>query len=647
MIRKKSFDSNKKTYRYELIAIIVFAFLLYANIINNRYSLDDEFVIFNNEKVHKGISGIPHIFSTFYYSDEHGKTFGYRPVAQSTFAIEYSVFGENPSLSHFINIILYIITCVLLFRILKILLAKYNPLLPFVITILFVAHPVHTEVVASLKNREELLSFLGSMASLLFFLRYYKGKHFINIFYGLFFYVFAYLSKETALVFIAVIPLTLYFFSEFSFKKLFLIFTLLLSAGIITRYMVNSGLPVNYSTVFFENPLVFNNKLLIKLSTGMYVLGFYLKILIFPHPLLFYYGYNMIPVEEFGLYPALLLLLHLALFIYAITGLKKKKIISYGILYYLICISIFSNIIMPVNGIVGERLVFFASLGFVIVLGHLILKLSKITDKTYSKKSIKKLIIITLIIIIPYSAKTISRNNDWYDHYTLYSSDIDYLENSAKANELTGNWLYEHLNDISPSEQKKAIPKIRKYYLQSLKIFPENSQVTNNLGSLYLTHIKNLDSAIIYFNKCLKIDSSYTRAHFNIAQCYQLKRQDSLAIYHYESVLKYDSSYVKAINKLSIIYGIKGKYKKAIKLNKKLINLNPSSPVPYYNLANIYVLMGDTLKGLEYAEKSLNLNPANVMLALNTAQFYKLLGNIEKAKFYYNLAEKYNTKKQK
>lgn len=640
MLKKKNPDTSKRSYRIKLIVIILFTFSLYANTINNGYSLDDEFVIHNNEKIHKGIKGIPEILSSFYFDDGE-KKFGYRPITQVSYAIEYSIFGENPHLSHFINILLYIITGALLFYLLSKFLSKYNSWLPFIITLLFLAHPIHTEVVASIKNREEILSFLGSITALIFIHKFYIRKSLVNLIIGIISFILAYLSKESAIVFVAIIPLTIYFFSEFSFKKLLLIFLLLLFVGIALRYTISSRLPIEYSSLFFENPLNFSNKLILKLSTGMLVLGFYIKILIFPHPLLYYYGYNMIPVEGFNVLSIALLLIHLGIFVYAIFGLRKKKLISFAILYYLICISMFTNILLPINGIVGERLAYFASLGFVIALSILIMKVSKIPILENTKKPLTTFIIVLLIVLIPYSAKTITRNNDWFDHYTLYSNDIEYLENSAKANELIGNWLYEHINELKENEIQDAVKKIEKYYLQSLKVYPENTQVTNNLGSLYLTHLKKIDSAIVYFNRCLEVDSTYEKAHFNIAQCYQFVKNDSLAIKHYESVLEYDSMYVKAVANLSILYATHGKFNGAIKLNERLIRINPKSEVPYYNLANIHVLMGDTVKGLEFAEKSLAINPTNFQLALNVSEFFKKIDNIEKAKFYYNLAEKY------
>jgi len=552
------------------------------------------------------------------------------------------LFGENPHINHLINVLLYLITAVFLFFILKKLLIKYNSLLPFIITLLFIAHPIHTEVVASLKNREEILSFLGSLASLYFIMKFYNIRNIFNLIIGIIFFIFAYLSKESAIVFILIIPLTIYFFSEFSIKKILLIFILLLITGVTLRIIINTNLPPVYSPVFFENPLN-NSSIWLRLSTGMLVLGFYLKMLIFPHPLLFYYGYNMIPIEGFGVLSIALLILHLGIFVYAIIGFKKKKLLSYAIFYYLFCISMFTNIILPINGIVGERFVYSASLGFAIALAVLLFKISKIKimDLSYSRKSFGILVIAVIIILIPYSAKTISRNNAWLSHYSLYSNDIEYLKNSAKANELISDWMFNHLDEFPTNERQDAIAKIEKHYKRSLKVYPDNAQANNNLGTLYLEKQKNPDSAIVYFNKCLKADSVYTKAHFNIAQCYTLKKNEKLARYHYDIFNSLDTLYFNETSALSIKYLNNRKFQEAINLNYRLNRIDPSSEVPYYNFANIYILMGDTVKGLMFAERYLEINPYNTVFSNTAGEFYKTLGDTEKANFYFDLAEKY------
>ena len=142
---------------------IVFAFILYGNTIQNNYSIDDDYVTFSDPTVRKGIKAIPEIFTSLYanvYDAGKEIKFGYRPVVKTTYAIESEFFGANPHISHLINILLYALTSILLFFLLRRFFKESHILFPLLVTTLFMAHPVHTEVVSSLKNRDELLSFM-------------------------------------------------------------------------------------------------------------------------------------------------------------------------------------------------------------------------------------------------------------------------------------------------------------------------------------------------------------------------------------------------------------------------------------------------------------------------------------------------------
>jgi hypothetical protein len=154
--------------------LLLLCFAIYGNTIRNEYSIDDVFVT-NNEQVKKGFSAIPEMANSLYVTnlEEDGRKirFGFRPIVKITFAIEYGIFGDNPHVSHFINIILYFLFCLLDFQFSDKGLKDKDYLVPFLITLLFAANPLHTEVVASLKNSDELLATLfGFMALHKFFL---------------------------------------------------------------------------------------------------------------------------------------------------------------------------------------------------------------------------------------------------------------------------------------------------------------------------------------------------------------------------------------------------------------------------------------------------------------------------------------------
>ncbi len=572
---------SRKEYLVHIGIIAILAFILYGNTIANEYSFDDVYVT-NNKEVKAGFSAIPDLFVSLYanmWEDGKPLTFGYRPVVKTTFAIEYGLFGNNPYVSHFINLLLYIFTCILLFNVLKRLMIGYNVLFPLLITILFLAHPSHTEIVSSLKNRDELLSFLGAIGTLYLFLKYFdKGSLYFAIL-GFIVFIIAYLSKPTVTVFIPIYAVVIYFFTKAKTGKVLLF----LLGLIVVTYFVNIVprfyLPeVHRPVQFIENPLFYENNFFTKASTGMYIILFYLKMLIYPHPMVFYYGYNTMPIVGWdNIWVIFSLLLHLALFALAIWKIREKHILSFAILIYLISVGIFSNILKQPMGIVADRFMYIPSLGFSIAIAYLIFVIFKIQPKNKSIPSsgIAKMLIVTLLILIPYSAMTITRNKDWKNQVTLLQADIPYLENSAKANLIySGTMKGEVMKAIRRKDKnkrklKKQIDDIIEHLDLAISIYPEYYQAYEMRGSVYITFYKEYEKAIKNFNKALSIKPDHIPSFYGLAFCYSKTGQTDLAIKNYKKTIELDPENVQAHKGLFELYKEMGDREKAQYYGKK------------------------------------------------------------------------------
>ena len=92
----------------------------------------------------------------------YGKQFSLKDNqdALAMFAIEWSISPNNTWLGHFINLITYIFCGIILFKLLQKLLPQLHHFVIVGSVLLFIAHPIHTEVVGNIKSRDELLCFL-------------------------------------------------------------------------------------------------------------------------------------------------------------------------------------------------------------------------------------------------------------------------------------------------------------------------------------------------------------------------------------------------------------------------------------------------------------------------------------------------------
>ncbi|MCB0822434.1 MAG: hypothetical protein KDC09_07035 [Bacteroidales bacterium] len=645
--KKENYIVGHFSKKWKYYVIVLFIFIIYGNTTQNKYALDDHLVVINNPVILKGISGIPEIFKTRYSETEGNLSYGYRPIVKSSFAIEYSLWKFNPALSHLVNVLLYIFLCLLLYKVLQRILQNYHFSVPLIALLIFAAHPTHTEVVASLKNRDEILGLIGSIASLLFFFKYAESKKTLFFAMGIIAFIFSLLSKATAAPYVGIIPLFLYFFSKIKLKNIIFVFAGLALTFILLRYFQDLFLPDTYRPrMLYENPLR-NESVIMKISTGFYILFFYLKKLIIPYPLLYYYGYNMIPTMSFANISVIVsVIFHLAIFIWALINIRKKSIYSFLILFYLGAIFLYSNMYKEVMGIVGERFLFSPSIPFAILLSLVIFSLSRVLSKNKLNPGKKPVYLISALIILPYSALTINRNFEWKDYFTLYSTDMAYLNNSVNANMLYAQKIKEKLdrNEFKNNEKQQYINLSIKHYKRVIEIFPKQHKAWNNLASMYFTYMKDSPKAILCFKKAIELKPSESEYTLNLANVYFGEKQFNTAISYFKKTNKLDSLNHDPFFMIARCYIELNKPDSAKIYNDKLLNLAPASDLPYINLGSLSFLQKDTLQAIMYLEKAALLNPANRKTNITLENYYRFRGDNIKANYYRNLG-KVNNKK--
>lgn len=642
-------STNSSIHRWIYIALALYCIVLYANTIPNDFSLDDELVTWNNPLVSQGIKAIPKIFASPYVevSGNAGTLlFGYRPMAKATFALEHSLTGGNPHVSHFINLLLYIATALLLYRILARLFKNLHYAFPLAATLIFLAHPTHTEVVASLKNREELLALLGALGGLWYFLQYADTNQSRYIWYALLSFFLGYLSKSSVMPFLALYPLTMWMFTSMEKRKIILLSALSLGVLLIAQLGPAIFLPDTIRpNALIENPLFFEKNILRRAATGFTGLLHYLKLMFWPHPLLFYYGYDTFPVTGWANLRAILsLLLHLILFVLAVLNFKKRPVLAYGILFYLIGIAMYSNVLVPVVGIVGDRFTYVASIGFAIAAAWILFSLVRIKPEELKPHSRfpGKVFLLLFVLLVPYTFQTIGRNRDWKNLETLYKADIDYLPRSVKANtQYAGNLLYNTYQAMQAAERppkKEIIDEMIRHYELSLQILPTYYDALTGLGTVYSTLLGQHRKAIPYFEAAVKSDSANVAGYINLAFVWRQLRDNEKAKYYYSKVLQKDSTKVKAYFKLAEIYFEEGNKDEAIRLNLLATRFDPYTDVPYLNIGNYHLLSKDTLTAVEWYEKAAEKQP-NHELSMKLYMHYTQKGDAAKAAYYKKMAE--------
>ncbi len=641
--------------------LVILAFMLYGNSLKNGYALDDAYVVHGKEEVLKGIAGIPEII-TSRYADDEGNSFGYRPVATITFALEHVFWQQNPHVSHFFNVLLYALCLILVYKVLRRIFHGINKRFLFVSVLLFAAHPIHTEVVNSLKNREVLLAFLFGLLALNGFISWSREKRWLSLVGGILYFVLAYFSKQDAITFIAIIPMALFFDRKDIFLKtrvpggfreilkthryligVMEVMLLLGIAGAVIALLPDCFLPEQQKVLYkFENPQLVGDLRYPTWPVAFYTLFFYLKKLIWPHPLGFYYGYRMVPEVDWTTPEVILsLVFHAAVLIYALIKLPRKHILSFAILFYFIALSPFTNIFVAIPGIVGERMAFIPSLGFCLVLAFLVFKVLgyEIYQDYNPPGKTRWLTLAVMLILLPYSLITIARNRDWKDYLTLFSHDIVYLDQSAKAHSLYASQLLKEAftpgtggqaGGVSSAYLSTAVEHLKK----AVEIDSTHKFAWNNLGFITYQYLHQPEQGIRYMEMAVKAEPLYDEAHYNLGFALKQQKQYLRSAYHFrEARLIKPQKLQYYLDEADVRY-LMGQPDSAMQLYSRALTIDTLSAIPYLGLGNINWQKGDTLEALRNWEVAFIRNPLDLNTCTNIHHILQMIGD-SRAEYYH------------
>lgn len=585
-----------------LVIVFVFALAIYGNTIPFGYAFDDTISVTGNKFTIQGVAGIPDILSYDFFAGYYGKDMNmvaggrWRPLSLVTFALEYEVFGENPHISHFINILLYALTGWLIFLILSYFFRnseekRWFRSVPLFAALLFIAHPIHTEVVANIKGRDEILTLLFSLYALWMSLKYAgSGKMKYLVYSGIIFFL-GLLSKENAITFLAIIPFSIYFFTEANWKiNLKALWPLLIASVVFLVIRQNVLGESNDELVndVMNNPFV-EMSLAQKFATIMYTLGLYIKLLIFPHPLTYdYYPYHIPIVNWTELKAIVPLLIYIGMAVWVFRSWKTKSPVAYTILFFVAGISIVSNIFFPVGVFMNERFVYLPSVAFCMLIAYWLFDRLPILLKRDTFKFALPLLVVVLAL---FSFKTIDRNKDWESSFKLFTTDVEVSANSAKGNALAGEYLMgaakEADNDsLRADYYKRAI----KYLERAIEIYPKHGHALFNLAACHYQFNKNFDAVLEVYKKVLKISPYETRVFQNLNIMF--------------------SDYTDADYK--------------IKFYKALEELSPNNSEIYLRIGRMYLLdKKDAWQALPYLENSAKVSPnvAETQNSLGVARY--------------------------
>ena len=541
---------------WRAFVIFLVASLVYLNSLGGAFVSDDRALILDHPYT-KELRYLPAVFTAGHY-EGHG---GYRPLTTLSFALNFQLGGTDPRGYHALNILLHAAISVLVYLVVIRLFRSENAAL--VTALIFAVHPIHTEAVAWISGRAELLAALFSLAC---WHSYLRGR----LIAAALFFVAGILSKENALVLPVVMAASDLYLSRRDQRALWpRLKGYAAFAGVIVFYFAFRWALYTHALIRDANKIAFHDNPLAvasvsdRILTALKILGDYFLLLIWPRRLTADYSFNATRVVQSLTDPGLIFA------VFSIGVLIAVAWVSYsrrGHLWLPIAVSFITiaptaNLLIPIGTIKAERLLYLPSVGFCAAVGLVCAAVYELLERRPVRLAAQALVASALILL---SVRTLKRNADWRNELTLW------LANARTAPQCFRTQLLLGSEYLRAGAVQDAITANRR----ALEIDPSSQEALGNLG-VSLVQTGRLTEAIELFRKGTEAHPQHAASYLN----------------------------------LGLAYAARGDLPQATANFRRAIELNPVNAAGYLNLGLALSQLGNKEEALENYQRATEVKP--------------------------------------
>jgi tetratricopeptide (TPR) repeat protein len=485
----------KRAHFISWFILLATVLVAYANVYQNEFVYDDEFLIQKNQNI-RTWEGISHSFLMSSTGGSGAIDSFYRPLQGVIYTVAYQLHGLYPDGFHLLNVLLHTLCAILIFSLACKL--EFSPLACLIGALFWAVHPIHTEAVTYASATADPLYAAFLLAGLLVAAPDFTLT---KILWSIPFYIGGMLSKETGIVFPALIIACMFLMSErrWSFKTY--IRTLPLW-GIALLYLILRKTVLNFdnSFVFYKTSNIYTEHFWYRLLTFFATIPSYLSLLIWPTDL---HIDRYFPVYV-SLWSAPVLLgiawLLLGVFVLLWERKSQRPTGSWAFLWFLAAHVPHTGVLLPVNAFFLEHWLYLPSVGLFIALAQVLTETLK--ESRW--------------ILLPVSG------------VTAILAFATFEQNKVWANPIS---LYTHI----------------------LKFNPNVARVHNNLAMAY-SDLHEDQLAIEHYNKAIEMSDAYPQTHHNLALLLVRHGLVQEAITHLKRAIELNHDFYQSANVLAQIY---------------------------------------------------------------------------------------------
>ncbi len=427
--------------KLSIVIIIICALVAYGLSLPNKFLWDDEEQIVANPQVHS-LSNIPNLFISGIVNSQNGNLTGgyYRPILTTTYTLLYVTGGGSPLTFRLFQVLVHAINSVLVLYLFKKLLDLRLALWG---SIIYAVHPGISEAVLFNSGLGEPLFTVFTLAAILLVIRYQSTPHVKYLVLGAVVILLGLLTKETTIVFFPLVASL--FYLKYKIKNITKpqIITILAPLAIYSLLRIQALGKIFSTSLNFPSPIG-QASTAQKLLTIPYELAFYLSTSILPYKLAIEQHPVIKEVSNINFWGSVLLVIFF--FVTVALHIKPKKTSLFFLSWFLLSIIPVLNLV-PLSSTVSERWLYFPLIGLI---GIFLLGIGSIVQ--YRPRLTHYLPLFFLSLVMIFTIKTVSRNRQWKDGYSLYTKDLKTNPDSFDLQNNYGVELYRQFK-IQQSDQ--------------------------------------------------------------------------------------------------------------------------------------------------------------------------------------------------
>jgi tetratricopeptide (TPR) repeat protein len=733
--QSQTLEGISKRHLLAIVVLSISIFLAYSNSLNGTWAMDDVVV---NKSV--GIKDL-HDF------------IGFRKVAYITFLLNQYIAPFSPANFRLFNILIHILNAALVYMLAYRTIPFYPPLVrgelkgghhaihtrrksgdlfatthnqafyvAFLSSIIFALHPININAVAYIVQRMASLATLFVLLSLLCYISATQldSKLKTTLLYMLsgLCVIAGIFSKENAVMAIPLIILYDYIFLS-RFKGSIFIKRMLVIGGIgilcigLASYFLRLHTSLIDIARFFMNP---NSPLTEKgwMSVDVYwtplqhiltefrVVSRYIFLIFIPLPrfLVFdWWGFTISKGITELTTTLLSIILLMSLFIFSVWKIRRFPLLCFGILWYLIAISLESFFALGAD-------LYFEHRNYLPVSGLIIGIVGQIVVSFNGKIKEKAVWTTAIVLCIAFGSLTFSRNFVWKDSITLWGDTLKKNPSNIRALMSMGNAYlrlsrfdnaknyYNDAMKISLQEKRRSFLNGAVYRLGMMYLFERNleqaKKILDAFGTMVesynmkilkgfykaatgetdealmiyhevLPQTKGIDTVVVYtligdtyrekglwdkaieqYNKATSADQAFAAAYYGTGVAYLAKRNVELAGDYFNKALSLEPDNVLALSDMAdLMLMKKSNTQVALTYAQKAVSNSPPFYQPYLTMGNVFIVLGRDKDADEFYKRATERGMADYMVPFSKARAYYLRGDIEKAKYYLSELQRY------